>query len=79
MTYRPNKDVVADMCKRFVDLSGEMLNTQTDPEGRTLNLAITMFFGVALTECRDFADRRLMCDSAMGYSSITDESLAKLK
>jgi hypothetical protein len=64
------KDVVASMEREFGD---------RDPEGRSLSLGITMFFGMMLAMTRSLEDRQMMCETAMGYSFAADKVLAELE
>jgi hypothetical protein len=67
----PNKAeavVVMDrLMQEYFTLGNELLK-QRDPEGRTLNLGVTMFFGAVLACIKTLEDRQLMCDAAIGYS-----------
>jgi hypothetical protein len=77
---RPNLEdarlVLDRLTTRFFELQGELQSR--DPEGRSLNLGATMFFGVWLSVIKDFDDRRATADAALGYSLQAGELLESI-
>ena len=79
MTYRPNKDVAGDICGRLLEVTGELSRElENDPEGRTLSLGVTMFFGTFMSAI-DEDGRQMMCDAAQGYALQATELLDQIR
>jgi hypothetical protein len=77
---RLNLDDARLVLDRLMTQFFEMRNDlqSRDPEGRSLNLGATMFFGVWLSVIKDFDDRRMAADAALGYSLQAGELLESI-
>src|SRR5437016_6134639 len=65
----PNRELAADLAKELLDFTDGLrrkLGAQ-DPEGRTLSLGITMFFGMVLATVKELEDRETMAGAAVGF------------
>ena len=75
MTYPPDKANAQEVCRKLLALCTELREElPNDPEGRTLALGVTMFFGVFLSAIsKEY--RQQACDAAQGFALNTDDRI----
>jgi len=75
----PNRELAVNLAKELLDFTDGLRGTvcTQDPEGRTLSLGVTMFFGAFMAAVKEWEDRETMAGAALGYSVTTAVAKAR--
>jgi hypothetical protein len=78
------KGLALDICKHLLETLAEeekhlkLNKLRDDPQGDTLTLAVTIFFGLYLSRFKEMKYRHYVSDAALGYAMTADHVTSDL-